>query len=92
MPRKTPPHCEMFRDRFAPEGLTSIRARSISRAVIYQAHHFPPETLAAEIARICAPGAKISLYGIEPCFTDRPFGRLIWKLLVPHVIDFEFDS
>jgi hypothetical protein len=67
--------------RFAPEGLTSIRARSISRAVIYQAHHFPPETLAAEIARVCAPGAKISLYGIEPCFTDRPFGRLMWKLL-----------
>jgi hypothetical protein len=64
--------------RFAP---TSVRARSISRAVIYQAHHFPSETLAAEIARVCAPGAKISLYGIEPCFTDRPFGGLIWKLL-----------
>ena len=67
--------------RFASEGLTSVRARSISRPVIYQAHHFPSETLAAEIARVGAPGAKISLYGIEPCFTDRPFGRLIWKLL-----------
>ena len=41
----------------------------------------PPETLAANIVRVCAPGAKISLYGIEPLFTDRPFGRLIWKLL-----------
>ena len=67
--------------RFAPEGLASIRARSISRAAIYQAHRFPPETLAAKIARVCAPRAKISLCGIERCFTDRPFGRLMWKLL-----------
>jgi hypothetical protein len=60
---------------------SSVRASSISRAVIYQAHHFPPERLAADIAPVCAPGAKISLCDIEPCFTDRPFGRLMWKLL-----------
>jgi hypothetical protein len=47
--------------RFAPEGLASIRARSISRAVIYQAHRFPPETLAAKIARVRAACQDIPL-------------------------------
>jgi hypothetical protein len=67
--------------RFAPDGRTSIRTGSISYAKIYQAHHFPPETLAAEIRRVCVPGARVILCGIAPCFTDLAFGELTWQLL-----------
>jgi hypothetical protein len=51
--------------RFAPDGHTSIRSSSMARVKIYQAHQHDPDLLAAEITRVCLPGARVTLVGLE---------------------------
>ena len=67
--------------RRAPGLRTSVATGSIAHLVVYQAHQFDPVLLAAEIKRVCAPGAKVSLCGIELCLLDERFEALLWPLL-----------
>lgn len=39
----------------------------MARVKIYQAHQHDPELLAAEIKRVCLPGARVTLLGVEQC-------------------------
>jgi hypothetical protein len=69
--------------RFAPNGQTSIRSGSMACVKIYQAHQHDPNLLAAEIKRVCMPGALVMLVGIEPCMLldDPRFAAVMEPLL-----------
>jgi hypothetical protein len=59
--------------RHAHDLRTGIRSKSVTRAVIYQANFFDPHVLAAEIKRVCKPGAHVTLCGLGPCSVNKAF-------------------
>lgn len=66
--------------RHANDLQTGIRSKSVTRAVIYQANFFDPDVLAAEIKRVCKPGAHVTLWGLGPCSVNKAFDNVFVPL------------